>query len=403
MKIKIKILFSSIAVLMASNSAQAVNVTPTDPACVLWVKFTGADYTHLTNDDGIAYPMTQWAKTGGKCDGLLVNRSVSYKKFTKPTIEAKLKLPACPDNTAVSIWAVGTDGVSLPPITRTVMGECVTYPATSAVKEWPKKIKFYDRSVDAKAFKLKWYVSSNGQQHVVETTKHQVYITLEKPTTSRREETVFYLACNDNTDGHFQDNHTLVEAIYLKFQTKEIHPIDSTSGDENMATKLKFVWNTPGTVNDIMKDHQGVCGNWAQFFSDILGVHAVASKGHDLSSKGIPVTSGHVLIPGSKEWFVKAQVLNASLTNFNNEGFLNKGQGDGHWYQTWQGHKISSAHGYYYDPSYGLGPSATESALEGSGVSGYRYAYKGFMGSPKYKAWGYRSAVGSLLTFTPKK
>lgn len=409
MKIKVftRTLSIIIAIVLIGNT-YAINVTPTNPACVLEVSFSGDSYTHLTSDDGSAYPIPQWKKEGGECDGALVNRSVSYKKDTKPTIAAKLKIPGCPNFALVTIWAVGTDGVSLPRKTVPVIDECAEYPATIADKKWPDTIKFYDRSVDAEAYKLKWHVEANQQSYIIETTVHQVYITMIKPTLNVNREALFYLACH-KASGDPGANKAVVRAkIYEEFSDREVQRINPESGDPE-TINLRY-WGTTPFVTlplppPVPKPHMlvvgyGKCGEWSRFLKEVFSVHGISSSVMLVS----PLASGFT----ANGNFVASEFILKTVAIAGGRGSdavpvrtVGTPDDQGHTLaaqKIWSGHAILLGGNVYFDPSYGKGPFATLSAWENGSIDGFAGTVPEFGIFGKKIDWFIRQDAGKLET-----
>ena len=176
-----------IPIVLTQFTLKAVNITPDGPITIESVSFSGDSYTELTSDDGnTEYKAPHWTSDN--------NYSVSYVKSTIPSIEAILKFPGLTEGTSVTIWAEDADGKTLfaKQTAEVDDDEMVKYEEKKGEDDanFPGAVKFYDRSDDAKAYKLEWKAEVNGVLCDVETTKHQIYVTLVTPVTERREETL---------------------------------------------------------------------------------------------------------------------------------------------------------------------------------------------------------------------
>ena len=299
--------------------------------------------------------------------------SIAYTKGSTPKVkmEFKIDFEILEGQTLdVKVKAEGTDDINFPEKTITLEpGKSIyTYTEQASDGSWPNTIKYYPPTG---AFTLTWKFNIMGTEYT-DDTKNRAYVTAATPTCSSFNETLFYYACH-NPDGNAgTDGKAVTHLIWNDFATKSMARIDSSYVS---LKQEKLLFKNPGG-GVILKDGSGVCGAWAEFFRDVLRVHAYASEKVDIDTIGMTLPDG--VVHPDPYWLVNDQTIsNASLTSNGSavpgpDG-INKGQGDGCSVTTWSGHSIAKAFGEMYDPAYGKGPCADEAAYEALALPGFRY------------------------------
>jgi len=227
------------------------------------VHFSGNDYYELKSDDvKITYDAPQW--TDNDRDGNMERHyGVAYKRDTKPKLKAHFYSKAnIQSSTKVYIKATGTDGVNIPQTEATVQGNEIILGETEASKAWVNAVKFYDK--DNSAFELKWEIKiGNCAWKEITTTKHQVYITLDQPSTPLRQETLFKVAC-DKSSGASSDTST-VKGIWSEFTDRKVINIDGEQLAywKNDTARAAF-------TDTLLMNANGQCGLMGRVFNRLL-------------------------------------------------------------------------------------------------------------------------------------
>ena len=115
-------------------------------------------------------------------------------------------------------------------------------------------------------------------------------------------------------------------------------------GDGNLKDEKLFLKN-PGKAA-ILKDGEGLCADCAEFFRDVLRVHAYDSEKVDVKTDGMTLPDG--VVHPDPYWLVNDQTITNAGWNSNGSavagpGGLNMGQGDGCTVKTWRAHSIAKA------------------------------------------------------------
>jgi len=377
------------ALAFHSPAALATNA-PILHSKITSVTFSGSGYSHLTDDEGNPYDIPQWRRDEPPAGPpYYYNRSVSYEKNTIPVIGATFEIEGLTsDNNTVAISAEGTDGIGLPEKNVTVNNGVAVYPATPATKPWPDAIKFYDRNPETPdspaPFTLTWKVQQNSNAFI-ESTNHQVYVTLVKPALAKNRETLFYLACHNPSGMDGSNLIKVVNSIYGEFSDREIQRINPKTGNPE-GLFLRYYgkgFDFDGTPWDeetnpkpsdehILAQGTGVCGAWSEFLVEVLSVHVII----EAKTVGVIPTFSPSVNPKangavSREFVLKPVPVdpdgeNVELddasgepVNYKDVRIPAQGRSDGR--VSWSAHAITrfteeNGNSYYYDPSYGTGP-----------------------------------------------
>jgi hypothetical protein len=323
------------------------------------ISFDGTEYYELKKDDLTeTYSAPHWIKADA------TNESVAFKRNSKPEVEAFFKLDAPDDLLAkIKIKGVASDGVEFPEQALVRDGGSVKYPMKEASSAFPKAIKFYDRDDDAKAFKIDWQISIDGGAFTsIGESKHQVYLTLEKPVTALRQETLFYLGAK-NADG---DNAEAAarDSMYSEFTDRNVKRLDEVqmtywANNDDGEAQMGCV-DTPGLL--VAEDGNGNCQSWGGLFRDILRVHGIDADRIRVWPKA---GDSSVIV---KDWRFEEPPSGPprhpyieGLNAFDLPGI--PGQGNPDPPRVFNGHWITKSGGHYYDPSYGT-PAVKEGNID---------------------------------------
>jgi len=324
------------------------------PVKIKEVSFAGANYHELKKDDmSVTYSAPHWMDKDGNGNPTDTtngerNYSVAYTRNTKPKIGSQLNINGLPNNLVIKLRAKGSDGVEVPETVAQTNGNEVSLTPTATSTDWPNTIKYYDRSDTNKAFSLDWEIKiSNGNWLQVAATRHQVYLTLDDPVTTLRQETLFYLSAKnadgDNTEAAARDS------MYGEFTDRVVTRLDGVQ-------MTYWMNNNMGCTNssDLLarNDGNGNCQSWGSFFRDMLRIHGINAD----RIRVWPKTGDSSVIV--KDWqFNQPSSGPPQHPYIENLDALDlagiPGQGNPNPPGLFNGHWITKSGGHYYDPSYG--------------------------------------------------
>ncbi len=361
------------------------------PSKVSEVSFSGDKYLELKSDDAATtYSAPQWKDANGDSDAADSgdhNYAVAFTRNTKPKIEAKFEIASASTFGAAKVRATGPDGIAIPETEATVSGDNVTLSVTESSASLPNVIRYYDKTVDAKAFKLEWEVKFGSSDWVkIGTTKHTVYVTLADPVTSFRQESLFDISCQ-NCDS-INQAASVTAAIWNEFTDQEVKKVDGT--------KLTYYnsFNCGNTTTDkLLKFNDGQCGAWAKFFIDLRKVQGIddpndyvrfeSTLSHGFVVKtwnftgsgtsGIPtypyfnIPDGSLSGPNSFKTDNSYKWKFAEVTDASGVS----GQGNNNNPASWFGnHQVVFISNQYYDPSYGVVYSSLQN-IDNNAIDGF--------------------------------
>jgi hypothetical protein len=295
--------------------------------------------------------------------------AVAFTRATKPKIGAKFRISSASKLGAIKIKAAGPGGISVPETAATVFDDHVTLPLSEASSALVNTIKFYDKKDESKAFKLQWQVKVGDLDwFTVGTTKHTVYVTLDDPKTSLRQETLFELGCR-NADGISQAS-TVADAVWNEFKDRIVKRVDGV--------QLTY-YNSKNCPNSstsaLLEFGDGQCGAWAKFFLDVRKVQGIDDVGdyvtfqpnHFELASGFYVNKCKFIGTGSNStvYFPYINIPtgphNGSTKNISSWKFQEvfdeqviAGQGNPDPHPMFENHQLVFIEGQYYDPSYGV-------------------------------------------------
>ena len=354
-----------------------------------------------------------WVDLNGDCDtGVTGKRgySVAYTRNTKPKLKALFKVPGLPSDITLKMRAKGSDSIETPEVTAQISGADVTFPVTESSNAWPNTVKFYDRSDDAKAFKLDWEIEVGGAWSKVDETKHQVYLTLADPGTTMRQETLFYLSAK-NADGKTTAAASFTE-IWNEFTDRDVKRID--------AVQMKY-WDTltaPQTLPGMLADSSGdgTCRAWAPLLiktCEALGVGGsslVQVESLDRCDPGYSLPGNST---GKGAFLVKNYTFNAGSAPSSCAPYTHlwpaeitgqtgvAAQGNSDPRSGFFNHYIVKYDGKYYDPSYGTGSFADQAAWENASLDGFVKAFAPTSGTTQINAAKSNDTSTIETRFTP--
>ena len=254
----------------------------------------------------------------------------------------------------------------------TVNGNEIILEETEASNSWPNTVKFYDK--DNSAFELKWEIKiGNCAWKEITTTKHQVYITLDQPSTPLRQETLFKVACDKSSGA--SSEATTVSGIWSDFTDRKVINIEG----EQLA-----YWENDtaraATTDTLLMDANGQCGSWAEFLIDCFKVHKIDSDKYEIQSIYFP-PYGKMLV---KKWTFDAKG-NAPdylkpFTHLEKEVQDDStgvpAQGNDNPLSIFVNHYVVKYNKQFYDPSYGGSLYNTEEEWEDASLDGFEFLTK---------------------------
>ena len=336
------------------------------------VSFGGDKYWEIKSDDGkTGYSAPQWKDIDGNMNPTSAEKgerdyAVAFTRATKPKIGAKFRISSASKLGAIKIKAAGPGGISVPETAATVFDDHVSLPLAEASSALVNTIKFYDKKDESKAFKLQWQVKVGDLDwFTVGTTKHTVYVTLDDPKTTLRQETLFELGCR-NADGIDQPS-TVTDAIWNEFKDRIVKRVD---GVQLTYYNSKHCDNK--TTSTLLEFGDGQCGAWARFFIDVRKVQGIDDMGDyvtfiPIQADGIYVKNCRFEGSGSNSTHEFPYINipngphNGSTRNISSWRFQDvidepgiPGQGNPDPHPMFESHQLVFIEGKYYDPSYGL-------------------------------------------------
>lgn len=365
------------------------------------VHYAGADYHQLKSDDGNTdFKAPQWKLAVAPAPN--TEYPIAYTKGATPKVKMEFKIEfEIPQGQTldVKVKATGTDNVNLPEKTITLQHgvKIYTYEETSADAALPNTIKYYSPS---SAFTLTWKFVIEAQ-NFSDTTKNRMYLTVAKPTCATLAETLFYYACHNPSGNAGTNGKAVTNLIWNDFKTLTMKKVDHSTG--SLAGADMTFWPS-GQGKSVVEAGTGVCASWAEFFGDVLRVHAYTSEKVDVKSSGITLPDG--IAHPNVFWLVNDQIVTSASAISNGSTVpgpsgVSRGQGAGCSYDAWAAHSIAKAHGEIYDPSYGIGPCADELSYENIALPGFRYTGTNIVGNPVDKYIKKDALKRLLYTYIP--
>ena len=316
------------------------------------------------------------------------NYPVAYTRNTKPKIEAKFELGTDLSSQTIKIKATGSGDIAIPETVATVSGGTVTLPETESTGAFVNTIKHYDHETSGKEFELAWemQIGSSGWFSVGET-KHTLYLTLADPVTTLRQETLFYVGCR-LSDGKSNVNDTIF-AVWNEFSDREVNRVDQT--------RMTYWANNSASCTDtesLIKDGNGQCGAWAEFFIEAIKLHGVGD------AKKIYLTpiyqndpQTQIAVDGEtrglmlvKNWGFSSGSAPAAFSPFTHlhgeasDQHGAAGQGNDDPPPAFYNHFIVKHGGQYYDPSYGGSVYSSQEAWENASLDGFFKVFRVSLG-----------------------
>jgi len=174
---------------------------------------------------------------------------------------------------------------------------------------------------------IRWQVAFTNREAFAAAGENtnQVYVSWHAPTTANLFHTVVDVACRYAVGQTVESN--IVTAIWSDFTDRSVLKWDGTGpmqywGPKALSQPLFY-------TADLVREADGRCGAWAEFFEDTLAVHGVASQIHEIQAPLYPVG-----VMG-----IYSSLLGQGGTPLQRE-FVN--------------HAVVTAGSVLYDPSYGV-------------------------------------------------
>jgi hypothetical protein len=352
----------------------------------------GTNYHELKSDDlSVTYSAPHWVDANGDGDTLDAgdkNYPVAFTRNTKPEIGVKFDLGTGLSGQTIKFKATGPGGIAIPPTDLPSSNRYVTIAPVESTGAFVDTIKHYDSETAGNEFELSWemQIGSSGWFSVGET-KHTLYLTLADPETTLNQETLFTVSCH-LSDGESQIPNTLA-GVWSEFSDQAVYRVDGT--------RITYWANNNATCTNtesMIKDGNGQCGAWAEFFIDALAVHGITD------AKKIYLTPIYQNAPDSqiyaggesrglmlvKDWNFSggsAPIEFSPFTHLPGEAtdqYGSAGQGNGNPPGAFYNHFIVEHGGLYYDPSYGGGVHSSKEAWEDASLDGFSKVYRVLLG-----------------------
>ena len=336
----------------------------------------GTNYHELTKDTDtdFKYSKPHWVDSNGDGDTDDPgdkNYPVAFTCNTKPTLQAKIDIGNAFSGQTIQIRATGPGAIAIPATTATVNGSTVTLPATESTGAFVDTIKFYSAQDAGNEFELTWEMQiGSSTWFEVGKSKHTLYLTLNDPITTLRQETLFNIGCR-NADGMTNGNKTTIDSIYSEYTDQEVSKVQPGTG--LLETEIMTYWlndqmscvDTPELLS--RSDRNGNCQAWSGFFRDVLRVQGIAANRFRVwrdPDSDVIAAENLLGIFGLPRVAVKDWVFTGSGTSGNpnypytvdvDANDINgvPGQGNSNPPRWFNGHWITEAADTLYDPSYG--------------------------------------------------
>lgn len=349
------------------------------------VGFSGESEHFLYSDDyTVQYTSPQWIDNNG--DGLATDfangehdYAIAYTRKTAAKIQAGLKMGKITGTSVVMIRVKGKDGVNFPPTEASyradglyILDETLSGNESPSGGEalWPDSVKFYDRSNPEKAFTLDWEAKiATGAWLPIGKTSHQVYLTLNNPTTDLKMESLFYIS-SKAADGSIE-KYSATDKIWEVFTTPD-RMVTRADGQSLHYYKSFRIQNT--ATFPLLKNRDGQCTAWVRFHADLMKAQGLENEYSLVQVKAKKAGEGFLV----KNWSDDGTGLGieygyrfANVYNIDDErGFLKddhyewlysdsdddsgeRGQGQLNPASLFCTHVVLANRGKYYDPSYG--------------------------------------------------
>ncbi len=268
-------------------------------------------------------------------------------------------------------------------------------------------IKHYDHKTSGKEFVLTWEMNIDELDWInIGKTKHTVYLTLDEPETNLRQETLFYTGCR-LSDGKANASDA-ASAVWNEFSDRKVRRVDGK--------QMTYWANNSATCTDtesLIRDGNGQCGSWAEFFIDCLKLHGIAD------AKKILLTTTYENEPNTqvytrgekrglmlvKDWnFSSGSVpaMFSPFTHLSGEVSDNQngapGQGNKNPPGAFYNHFIVKYGGQYYDPSYGGLIYSSKEEWENASLDGFSKVFRFSIGGASGEGRMYKKNTSGVET-----
>lgn len=241
------------------------------PAEVSKVSFSGPKYHELKSDDlQITYNAPHWQLPLPPL--LQRNFPIAYTRDSAPNIGGTLRIKGLPDGFIDKIRLVASDGIVIPEQNAINGGDEIALAPSTSSTAFPNAVKYYRQDDPEQAFKIQWEIKAglNGW-HRVATSAHEVYLTLEDPDTTSRQETIFHLACSNAINATTKE--AALQGIWAAFEGKQIKNV------KGQPLTYYANWETTHTTSAaLLLNNDGECAAWVGLFEDVLQIHGIGGK-----------------------------------------------------------------------------------------------------------------------------
>lgn len=327
----------------------------------------------LSQDDGSPFDGEDWVKNRSRNNELRESNPISItsgdaltfvptfeivKETTPIKVKVEFSIPGSMTTSQIKDYSNITSGFE------------ISAPVDSG------RVNYFDNSLTAT-----WFVQYDGcdKWFPAGTSSHEIYFTRTTPQTNLRQETLFWVACSGGVRGKTSDAE-IIDAIWSKFSTGT-EPTNLTRKD---GTPLKYWGENEQTMGfdiiSLLKDGDGRCGAWAQFFEialliqniteieseTITTVYGDSGCNANLMIKNYTFYLGDSVIapiegedpdypfPSARTHSELVSNLQTTLTNSQLRKDVGiPAQNNPSPISIFSNHALVSVNGIYYDPSYG--------------------------------------------------
>lgn len=355
------------------------------------VSFSGADnYTLISDDRATLFAAPHYLDDNLDGDANDVgDRSypVCYTRNKKMEAAATIIMKPVISNALVQVRGDGPDNVNIPATLATISDGVINLSATESQGAFTNKIQYLSTMT------IVWKVSINGGEWLdAGCSTNNLYATWDKPKQNHPIHTLIHVGCNAANGIHgvvgINDNLVL-DAIWARLKTRCI----GRASDDFPLTYYGYfdvnrngVWNAGVDVDknspdsckvtsaaELIRQANGQCHSWADFMNEVMKGQGLASV-NGISNRLVAVLSKSSSEAfavrdwgkcGSPPWEIVS--LDAGIDGLS---VCSNAVGDASWDATgapgqgnspnppseFSNHWIVKMNGFYFDPSYGLGP-----------------------------------------------
>ncbi|MEK7287535.1 MAG: hypothetical protein AAB091_03100 [Elusimicrobiota bacterium] len=359
------------------------------------VTFSGVSYHEVKDDLGAGYAAPHWQDNSSPPNGTGTDAGdhrfpISFTAGSKISLSAKLRITPTPANgTDIRVRALGP-GFDFPAQVATISNGQLLYPLAEATATLGTGVGFLNPMV------LNWQVSTDGGStwRSVGQTGNRVYITLSDPLATTLYETILDIGARNAAGA--ATAASAVTAIWADF----LGPIPGVQRkvrdgfNQNDSVAMRYWLDTSDTnlaavsgtcqllsamldpTREAAFNGVGTCVAWSMLFDAVLKAQGISG------SERYQVRANTAIYPNASLMLVKNWTFSGTGTapaecapfNYLASEIADApgapGQGIGNPPPAFFNHFIVKYDGKWYDPSYGSGPYANDSAWENASLDG---------------------------------